>query len=548
MELDQALDAAKPIGRMQLMIALASVLMNIETGFITVDGVFLATVPPHHCLNLPGLLLNESVPIIDRTYSQCEEYINTSIRVETQPCSNGWEFDTEETGHSIVSDWELVCGRDYLPGLSQSFLVAGFGIGSLVGGPIADKYGRRPIIIVSLILFNAIGLAVSVVQSYALFVTLRFLAGFIFKGIRIPLMNLLFESLVPRHRLLIGTIPSGMMSVSLVMMAGIAYLIRDWRILNLVLMTPTIILMVFIWFVPESVRWLISQNEIEKAENVMQKIASFNGSEDFPSPALSEEEMALHSFVKVDCDAEHKIRGARVFLELFRKPTLTVTLILCWSWFTTALAFFGFALSTNSLPGSRYLTFFISSSTDVFALPVSLLAMKKFGCLRPLICGYSFSGIAMIGIVVLPYVIESEKDAYGILLIMFALVGRFFISFSIQPMILLVGDLFPTTMRNTGTAVVHLVGNIGSILSPQFLYLNKFFNNFSFVVMAICSFLGAGLCLLLPETSNTVQPETPADLQVLFDTKRLRKFGRGKPRGDDSPTVTKQENAESELS
>ena len=104
MEIDQSLEAANPLGRTQLMIALASVLMNFETGFITVDGVFLATVPPHHCSYPQELSLNEIVPVEEGAFSQCLEYINSSMRLETRPCSKGWDFDTQETGHSIVSD------------------------------------------------------------------------------------------------------------------------------------------------------------------------------------------------------------------------------------------------------------------------------------------------------------------------------------------------------------------------------------------------------------------------------------------------------------
>uniref|UniRef100_UPI00398049E6 hypothetical protein n=1 Tax=Salmonella sp. s54395 TaxID=3159664 RepID=UPI00398049E6 len=66
-----------------------------------------------------------------------------------------------------------------------------------------------------------------------------------------------------------------------------------------------------------------------------------------------------------------------------------------------------------------------------------------------------------------------------------------------------------------------LIGNLGSIASPILIYLDKLVPNLSFMVMITSTFLATILCLFLPETKNTIQPENPEDLQKLFDSKRL---------------------------
>lgn len=180
MDVDQALKATNPLGRTQFFIFTASVLMNVETGMIILSHVFLAEVPPHYCFR-NSTFLNVSAPTDGSSYAECKEYVNPISPSETQTCKNGWVYDVEITGQSIVSEWDLVCDKDFLPGLSQSLLLTGFALGSVIGGPLADTYGRRPTIIGAVVLFNVVGLAVSLAPSFAVFTTLRLLMGGIFK-------------------------------------------------------------------------------------------------------------------------------------------------------------------------------------------------------------------------------------------------------------------------------------------------------------------------------------------------------------------------------
>ncbi|KAJ8032612.1 Solute carrier family 22 member 13 [Holothuria leucospilota] len=430
--------------------------------------------------------------------------------------------------------WELVCNRDFLPDLSQSLLMVGFAVGSLVGGPLADKYGRRPTILICLILFNVIGLSVSLVQSFAAFVTLRFLMGALFKGIRIPLINMLFESLVPRHRPLIGSIPNCFYPLGLMMMAGLAYLVRDWRKLNVILLVPSILILPFFWLIPESARWLLSQGKTEEAERTMQKIASMNNAKGFPSPVFAQEYENGTGMLTSPSQEDHtpnsvsskeQVRGTKAFTQLLKQPTITVTLVLSWNTITDALTFFGFALTTGTLAGDPYLNFFISSMADLFELTIAVFLIKRIGSLITLISGIFGAALAMIGIIILPYV-TGNTVLLGSLLTVLAVFGRFCISLGWQPLVLLTSDLFPTSVRNSGTAIVHLFGNFGSLASPLVIYLNKYYKNLSFMIMVIFCVLSVVFSLLLPETSNTTQPETLEDLRILFDTKRLVRFRR----------------------
>ena len=59
-------------------------------------------------------------------------------------------------------------------------------------------------------------------------------------------------------------------------MAILAYYIRDWRYLAGVLALPTAVGFFLPLFMDESARWLISQNRIKEADDVLYKIARAN--------------------------------------------------------------------------------------------------------------------------------------------------------------------------------------------------------------------------------------------------------------------------------
>lgn len=56
---------------------------------------------------------------------------------------NSFEFDMSLIGKTIVSEWNLVCGRLYLASVVESCFLAGAGLGSVTSGWISDQYGRK---------------------------------------------------------------------------------------------------------------------------------------------------------------------------------------------------------------------------------------------------------------------------------------------------------------------------------------------------------------------------------------------------------------------
>ena len=108
--------------------------------------------PPE--LNLPrGIPLNWTSPIwpgedqpdsclmYDIDYENMTEQTIETEGVGNTTCSR-WDYSRSKSPESVASQFNLVCGNDYLRSLSQSLYMAGKMVGALGSGMLSDKFGR----------------------------------------------------------------------------------------------------------------------------------------------------------------------------------------------------------------------------------------------------------------------------------------------------------------------------------------------------------------------------------------------------------------------
>lgn len=57
----------------------------------------------------------------------------------------------------------------------------------------------------------------------------------------------------------------------------VAWLVPDWVSIQLMVSAPPFIFIVYYWFIPESVRWLIAKKRNRRAEKIIRKAARMNG-------------------------------------------------------------------------------------------------------------------------------------------------------------------------------------------------------------------------------------------------------------------------------
>nr|AAH61664.1 MGC68647 protein [Xenopus laevis] len=274
---------------------------------IYVGIVFIGFIPDYRCAgagipelsNDCGWTLQEQLNYtvlepngsIDSLYiSQCYQYDvdwnNTSLSCTNSPlnitsqlprtsCKDGWVYNT--TGSSLVTEFNLVCGDSWKLDLIQSCVNLGFFIGGIISGYIADRFGRKPFLMSTLLITAIFGILMAFAPSYPLVVIFRFIQGLVSKGCWLAGYILVAEFVGLEHRKIVGILYQVAFTVGLLLLSGVAYVLPHWRWLQMTVTIPYFIFLTYYWCIPESPRWLISQNRKAEAKVIIHSIAKKMG-------------------------------------------------------------------------------------------------------------------------------------------------------------------------------------------------------------------------------------------------------------------------------
>src|ERR1700761_2531819 len=167
--------------------------------------------------------------------------------------------------------------NSYWEGFATGILAIGAIAGCILAGRVADKYGRRPGLMLAASLFAASSLAMALAPTRDFFLVARFAAG-AGVGMASMLSPMYISEIAPaaiRGRLVAMnqlTIVLGILITNLV-----NYTLRNngtdaWRLMFGLGVIPSGLFLLGAWFLPESPRWLLRNSLESRAENVLSKI------------------------------------------------------------------------------------------------------------------------------------------------------------------------------------------------------------------------------------------------------------------------------------
>ncbi|XP_054619902.1 solute carrier family 22 member 23-like isoform X2 [Dunckerocampus dactyliophorus] len=196
---------------------------------------------------------------------------------DTQCTCNAWTFELH-TGlvQNVVTKWSLVCNSAWKVHIAKFSLLVGSIFGYLVFGILADWFGRHPVLIISVLFMLVFGLTVAFSVNVPMFSTLRFFEGFCLAGITLSLYVLRIELCLPGWRFSMTMVASFVMLGGQLLMPGVAYLCRDWQVLQAVIICPLLLMLSYIWIFPESLRWLLATQQYCRSKWIMGHIAKKN--------------------------------------------------------------------------------------------------------------------------------------------------------------------------------------------------------------------------------------------------------------------------------
>ncbi|CAH1800789.1 unnamed protein product, partial [Owenia fusiformis] len=275
----------------------------------------------------------------------------TFVRVEnmtTVPCKT-WSYDTSVFKSSLISQFDLVCERRWMFTLVGTLFLAGNMIGSFASGFLADRFGRKPVAAVLVLILSMSVIAGAVVHNFPAFLVFRFLVGATINGAYQTLWSYILETMpIEKRSLAIFITMAGRVFKGITFVLA-AFFIRNHVHLQITSGVVILVPFISILLLPESPRWLIVKGRLQEAELVCKRIAKINNTKLSPTFSLEK--------VTMDDQEVNSSSKMPTVLDLFRTPRLRKHSIITWlAWGALVFSAYGMQLNIGKIiPGDFYL-------------------------------------------------------------------------------------------------------------------------------------------------------------------------------------------------
>lgn len=396
-----------------------------------------------------------------------------------------WEY-TKPKGFSIVTQFDLRCDQQWVVDLTRSVAFIGWGIGAVVLGWLGDKYGRKKLLLPSIVTTLFISLITPFIPNLFFLVSIRFFSCFFIPGATLQSFILISEVVGLKNRALAGILIYMTVPFGFCILTPKAYLITEWKYLCIVCSAPYLLVLVFYNFIPESIEWLRANGRVDEVMETVQRIARWNNT-------------VLSSNMRVSLPLRENEAHSSSVLDIFRTKRLaTCSIVIGYIWLTTGLGYYGLFLAADDLGGSEYLDFFIMSITELPATFAAIYLCEKLGRKRGTLFTTSTGSIMLLAVAPFP-----TTGTLLMIRITFGMIGKFMLSVTFNCIYLWSIELYPTKLRAKGMGWLQINTRLGSSLAPWISeWLSPFGKGTPFLAMGIPVLIGVGMGFVLPETQK----------------------------------------------
>ena len=438
---------------------------------------------------------------------------NNADVIEKRDCLE-WEFDNRRFESTIAMEWDLICDDAYKLSLGQTVYFIGMTTGVFLSGVLSDRFGRKPMLILVVFEVAIFGSLTSIVNSFELFLFLRFLSAQGSIGALVLPMTYMVENVSGRWLTTLAGVGVEYFWIAGWLFLGlVAHEVVTWRNLVLATSLPAFgVLILIVCIVPESPKWLHAVGRNEDAEKVLREVAAKN--EDTLDADWSLEVVFGPEEEKDASSSSPTPHRKTFFLDLFRYPQLRWKMfVLFANWFANSLIYYGLTLNSGTLVEDWYANFLINGLMEIPAYTITIFILVGVGRRYP--CGLALliSGIALLSLMCVP---KEEETA----ILVIAVIGKFFVTISFAVVYVYTAELLPTVLRSTGLGASCLVSRFGGMAASWIAMLAKVDAFLPTTIYGVSGVIAGSLALFLPETNGRKMPDSIEESERI----KLRRF------------------------
>ncbi|KAK3095623.1 hypothetical protein FSP39_016786 [Pinctada imbricata] len=465
-------------------------------------------------------------------------------------CINGYQFDHDE-GETMTMEWSLICRKSGLGEMSITITMVGMCVGAVIFCSLADRFGRKPVAVITHIFMLTTSMAESFMPNLAAFAAVRFVTGTFQQGLGLSTAIMCMEMMPMEWRGFIGFIGSLNWSLCICSLAFFGYVMRNysWRYLQIVLSLVSFHALFGPWILDESLRWLIANKKTKAAIWIIRKAARWNRKDPqrvlklldpehdemfrLKSDDSKLETLETNTYLPPDREAHSTVSDSinmqgpnaekYTFLDIVKNRILLRNSLIVWyTWMVNSGTYYGLYLTSGSMSfGNRYLSFFINGLVEIPAALIYFVVIDRIGRKYTCVLFHGIAGVSLILSVALLSASRQDGDAAAVASLIFNYAGKLGISSSFLTIFIYIPELYPTNLRNVGIGFASAIGRIGGMMSPYSILLMQYATWAPGVLFGSCCLVAMVLMFFLPETGGYILPQTIEEMEKWTEEQSL---------------------------
>lgn len=349
-------------------------------------------------------------------------------------------------------------------------------------GMLSDYFGRRSILIIGVFGSTICGYLRSFAPNYMTFIAFEFLDAGIGSVTYSSSFVLAMEWVNLKHRVLLSCLMTATYPLGQIFLGITARSVRNYRHLLRIIYAPGFLIIIYIWIVPESIRWLMVNRKKDRILSIVKRAQRVNGIKISPNiiVQLNDEIDGNNTVNSTSSNSNNSHGKFQQFRQILRKPRFLMRFLICaFAWFVNAFVSYGISLTSTAFAGDKYFNFVLIAMAGVPAMLIVYFLLDSWGRRWTNSIALLIGGISIIASKSLP------TDLNG-LSIAFFFIGKCFITVAFSSLYVYTGEMWPTNIRLSVMSFCSTVGRAGAAMAPltpllvsKFFIMSVFGTNFS---------------------------------------------------------------------